>query len=350
MRQDALLGWYDARRRALPWRAEGLDPYRTWLSEIMLQQTRVDVVVGYYERFTARFPTVTALADAPLDDVLTLWSGLGYYARARNLHAASKVIRDEHGGKFPSEPDAVRALPGVGRYTAGAILSIAFGKKEPLVDGNVVRVLARMRMIEGHAKAKPLHDECWRVAAELVAEVERPGDFNQALMELGATVCTPASPKCGECPVAESCRARAEGKVAEFPAKAPKAKRKHRVVDAALVMKGGRVLLVRRPDKGLLGGMWELPSAERGKGKAARAGEGLAVPGLVPGLDLRVGERAAATEHTFSHFDMTLEAFACEATGTVAASAEAARWVAREELVSYGIGAAMRRVLEAALK
>lgn len=348
MRQDALLSWYDARRRELPWRAAGLDPYRTWLSEIMLQQTRVDVVVGYYERFTARFPTVVALADAPLDDVLTLWSGLGYYARARNLHAAAKTIRDEHGGRFPSDPDAVRALPGIGRYTAGAILSIAFGMKEPLVDGNVVRVLARQGALEGHAKAKPLHDACWAIAADLVEDVDRPGDFNQALMELGATVCTPVNPKCGECPVTESCRARESGRAAEIPAKAPKAARKHRVVDAALVLRGERVLLVRRPDKGLLGGLWELPSAERAKKRPA--GEGLAVPGLVPGLDLEVGEKKAATEHTFSHFDMTLEAFACEATGSVAASNDIARWVAREELVSYGIGAAMRRVLEAALR
>ena len=339
----ALLAWYDARKRDLPWRGEPVDPYRVWISEIMLQQTRVDTVIGYYERFLARFPNVTALADAPLDAVLSLWSGLGYYARARNLHRAARHIRDEHGGVFPSDPEAVRALPGVGDYTAGAILSIAFGRPEPLVDGNVVRVLARVHGLPGHTKDAALKRTCWEIAGGLVPR-RRPGDFNQALMELGATVCTPSSPRCDACPVRDGCAARAGGDPEATPAPPPRAKRPHRRVDCALVERGGAVLLVRRPEEGLLGGLWELPSAAR----RGRPGAALA-PSIGEALSLRVrtGRRVARVRHAFSHFDMTLEAFACEASGEIATNAPA-RWVSRESIADYGMSAAMRRALEAA--
>lgn len=340
MNASRLLAWYDERKRELPWRRTPVDPYRVWISEIMLQQTRVDTVIGYYERFLARFPTATALADAPLDDVLALWSGLGYYARARNLHRAAKKIRDEHRGVFPSEPDAVRALPGIGAYTSGAILSIAFDQREPLVDGNVIRVLARLRSLPGHPKESRLKNACWEIARALVP-AERPGDFNQALMELGATVCTPRSPRCDACPLSRACLAREEGRAEEIPATPPKTKRPHRRVDCALIARGEQVLLVRRPEEGLLGGLWELPSAPR-RGKA-----GAALPDAIAaalGVSVSVGARITTVEHAFTHFDLTLDAFACEASGDPASPA---RWVAREELTAYGIGAAMRRVLEA---
>lgn len=341
MTPQALLEWYDANRRDLPWRASP-DPYRVWISEIMLQQTRVETVVGYYRRFLERFPTVLALADAPLDDVLALWSGLGYYARARNLHRAARAIQDRHDGVFPSDPDAVRDLPGIGDYTAGAILSIAFGRREAVVDGNVIRVLSRLRALEGNPKETRLKNACWEIARSLVP-ADRPGDFNQALMELGATVCTPSSPGCGTCPVAAGCEARALGRPESFPARPPKTKRPHRRVDCALVDRGGRLLLVRRPDEGLLGGLWELPSAPRkGKGGAS-LGEALAPLGLAAHETI---VRIASVEHAFTHFDLTLDAFACEAAGEVVPGSPA-RWVAREELAGYGMSAAMRRVLEA---
>ena len=335
-----LLAWYDERKRDLPWRRTPIDPYRVWISEIMLQQTRVDTVIGYYERFLARFPTVNALANARLDDVLALWSGLGYYARARNLHRAAQRIRDEHAGRFPDDANAVRALPGIGDYTAGAVLSIAFGRREALVDGNVIRVLARVRALAGNPKESRLKNACWDLARALVP-AERPGDFNQALMELGATVCTPRSPRCGECPISRACSAREQGRAEEIPATPPKAKRPHRRVDCAVIARGDRVLLVRRPDEGLLGGLWELPSApKRGRG-------GATLPEAIAdalGLAVSVGRRAASVEHAFSHFDLTLDAFACEASGEVRDAA--GLWVARENLAAYGMGAAMRRVLE----
>ena len=339
---EALLGWYDRVRRDMPWRRTK-DPYAIWLSEIMLQQTRVETVIAYWTKFMAKWPDARALANAPLDEVLAAWAGLGYYARARNLHVAAKKIRDEHGGVFPADAESVRALPGVGRYTAGAILSIAFNKPEPLVDGNVVRVLSRLYALEGHAKDPKLHAECWAIA-ELVLSLKRPGDFNQALMELGATVCTPSKPKCDSCPVAPSCHAREQGRQEEIPATPPKAARKHRTIEAAFVERDGAILLVRRPDEGLLGGLWEMPSAERDGEPGAAAAKAL----VNLGFEARPGERVASVEHTFTHFDMTLEAFACEPSGSVKPGA--AEFVLREKLADYGMGAATKRAIEAALE
>jgi A/G-specific adenine glycosylase len=340
---NLLLAWYDLNKRDMPWR-RSRDPYAIWLSEIMLQQTRVDTVVAYWTKFMTRWPAITDLADAPIDDVLAMWAGLGYYARARNLHATAKKVRDEHAGRFPSDPEAVRALPGIGRYTAGAILSIAFGQAEPLVDGNVIRVLARVHALKGHAKETALQKRCWELAGDLVPKA-RPGDFNQALMELGATVCTPSNPKCSTCPIAAACLAREQDRQHEIPGVPPKAKRPHRHVDAAFVVRDGAILLVRRPDEGLLGGLWELPSAERSSKEAP--GSALAATLKSLGLRATTGDRVASVDHAFSHFDMTLEAFACEAGGRVSKS-ETVRWVAREKLADYGVGAATKRAIESA--
>jgi A/G-specific adenine glycosylase len=206
--RGALLSWYDENRRDLPWRAgPGVapDPYRVWISEVMLQQTRVETVRPYFERWMLRFPTLHALAAAPSEEVMKAWEGLGYYSRARNLHAAVREVSDRFGGEIPDDPAAFRALPGVGRYTSGAVLSIAFGRPEPVVDGNVRRVFARLA-----DDPAPADRRLWEMAGEIV-EGERPGDLNQALMELGATVCTPRSPRCGACPIAPHCAARAVG-------------------------------------------------------------------------------------------------------------------------------------------
>ena len=252
----ALLEHFDAHQRDLPWRATD-DPYAVWVSEVMLQQTRVETVVPYYERWLDRFPTVEALADADLDDVLREWQGLGYYSRARNLHKAAAMVR-EQAGAFPTDYTSLRTLPGIGEYTAGAVASIAFGERVPAVDGNVRRVVARLY---------DLPDPTTRDIRERVEPLipdERPGDFNQALMELGATVCSPRSPDCHRCPVRRWCEAQARGVQEERP----RPRRRTPIPEeteetAVLVRPDGRALLVRRPEDGLLGGMWEFPGDNR---------------------------------------------------------------------------------------
>ncbi|HET8654322.1 MAG TPA: A/G-specific adenine glycosylase [Longimicrobiaceae bacterium] len=306
-----LLAWYDGNRRDLPWRAapgEHPDPYHVWLSEVMLQQTRVETVRPYYARWLERFPTLRALADAPLDDVLKAWEGLGYYSRARNLHRAVREVADRHGGEVPDDPGAFRALPGVGRYTAGAVMSIAFGREEPLVDGNVRRVLARLMDV-----AEPSEAELWRWAAALVPG-QRPGDLNQALMELGATVCTPRAPACGACPVREHCAAFAAGTQEERPRrkKARPLPREHQAV--AVIERGGALLLARRPTDARLGGLWEFPGALRLPGEStATAAERAARETL--GLEVRAGEPVGVVEHTFTHVRVTYDAVRCALLG-----------------------------------
>lgn len=266
-----LLAWYRRRRRDLPWR-RSRDPYRVWISEIMLQQTTVRAVVPHFERFVRRFPTVRTLAAARLADVLAAWSGLGYYGRARRLHeAARRVVRD-HGGRFPRRLEDAMALPGIGRYTAGAILSIARGERLPVVDGNVARVLARLFLLRGPRSAA-LDRRLWAAATDLVAVAGTPGDLNQALMELGATVCAPRDPRCAECPLRRRCRARAAGLQERVPpprraARAPLLVR----ADVAVVARGGRLLLRRRADRTLMHGLWEFPTIDAGG-----AGDGLRV-------------------------------------------------------------------------
>ncbi len=256
-----LLDWYDRHRRRLPWRAEpgeAPDPYRVWLSEIMLQQTTVPVVAGYFRRFLERWPTLEALAAAELDEVLHAWQGLGYYARARNLHACARAVLADHGGRFPADEKALKALPGIGRYTAAAIAAIAYGRPATVVDGNVERVMARLRAVETPLPAaKPaLH----ALAAALTPRT-RPGDYAQALMDLGATVCTPRKPGCLACPWQGACEGRARGLAESLPRRARKRPRPLRHGVAFWLMRAdGAVLLRRRPEEGLLGGMIELPS------------------------------------------------------------------------------------------
>jgi A/G-specific adenine glycosylase len=250
---SALLDHFDAHRRAMPWR-ETSDPYAIWVSEVMLQQTRVDTVVPYFRRWLEKFPDVDALAGAPLDDVLKAWEGLGYYSRARTLHRAAGVVRERYGGRVPSDPDELRELPGVGEYTAGAVASIAFGVRTPAVDGNVRRVRSRLHDLED-----PRPSRIRELAAELVP-AERAGDFNQALMELGATVCTPRSPSCDTCPVAAWCRARERGTQELRPRPRSAGRIPVEAVRTAVVVRGDdALLLVRRPAVGLLAGLWEFP-------------------------------------------------------------------------------------------
>jgi len=292
-----LLSWYEDARRDLPWRRTS-DPYAIWISETMLQQTRVDTVIPYYRRFLREFPTVALLAEAPAEQVLALWSGLGYYRRARMLHAAAKRIEREHGGSLPSNLEELRRLEGVGAYTAGAVASIAFGRRAAVVDGNVARVLARLFAVEEDIRSARGSARVWRLAEQLVPHGDGdPGDWNQALMELGATVCSPRDPKCESCPVQKHCQGRARGIAARLPRVAskrpPKAVRRAAIVLAST----GAVLLARRRTDALFGGLWEPPSVD---GEMSTLAARL---GVDEGALTHVGE----VVHVLSHRRMTVD-------------------------------------------
>jgi A/G-specific adenine glycosylase len=293
-----LLGWYATAARDLPWRWTD-DAYRIWVSEVMLQQTRVEVVRGYYERFLADFPTIEALAAAPLDRVLARWSGLGYYQRARSLHAAAVECRDRYGGQVPRRAEQFGSLKGVGPYTTAAVLSIAYGVPLAVVDGNVIRVLARLAALPGHRKSTELKTVVTELAGILLAP-RRAGDFNQALMELGATVCTPANPSCDRCPLRSLCAARATGEPVRWPQPAPRQPVRLVHWHAAVVRRRGRILLVRRAaDRGRFRGMWELPwGADRFEGIAGRYGIELTSRAVVGSVRHQVmNERMTVTVH-----------------------------------------------------
>jgi A/G-specific adenine glycosylase len=306
--REKLLAWYRANRRDLPWRRTR-DPYAIWISESMLQQTRVETVLPYYERFLARFPDVETLAGSELEDVLGLWTGLGYYSRARNLHRAAKAVVEQHGGALPDDPEALRALPGIGRYTAGAVASIAFDRPEPIVDGNVARVLARLHEIRDEIGGRDAQKRLWEEAAAL-AQGPDPGALNQALMELGATICTPRAPRCIACPIMDACLGLRAGDPESLPRKAPKARAREIEAAAGLVVRGGRALAVRRPEAGLLAGMWELPGGELEAGEGAA---GALARTLAERLGLQFAEARllGSIEHVFTHLRLRLHVFDC---------------------------------------
>ena len=256
-----LLAWYDQYRRDLPWRRTK-DPYAIWVSEIMLQQTQVDTVLPYYRKFLKTFPSVGHLARAPIEKVLSLWSGLGYYSRARNLHRAAQAVLANHGGNLPDTREAILKLPGIGRYTAGAILSIAFDRPEPILDGNVIRVFTRLFAIQKDPKKSEIQKQLWDLAVKCV-QCKRPGDLNQSLMELGALVCTPKQPCCDLCPLRNRCKAYAQGCVEDLPIKSKKTKSVSTTHAVALVAKGRQWLLAKRPASRHLGEMWEFPQMEK---------------------------------------------------------------------------------------
>jgi A/G-specific adenine glycosylase len=335
-----LLGWYAAARRDLPWRRTR-DPYAIWVSEIMLQQTRVDTVMPYFERFMARFPTPLALAEAPEDEVLAAWSGLGYYRRARMLHAGARAVAAQ--ATMPSTRDTLLELPGIGRYTAGAIASIAFEEPVGLVDGNVARVLARVFLLEddmrraGMKRAEEL--------AETLVPKNAPGDWNQALMELGATVCVPRSPSCGRCPIAASCRALAMGRVHELPVMGEKAKPKPVRVQALVARtKDGRVLLARRRAGGLFAGLWEPPLA---------LGDETTRAELLARFALRTSTLAGQVTHVLSHRRMTVDVMSGDLVRAPSAAGlpddyEAAGLFDEAGLEALGVSKLARKILAAA--
>jgi A/G-specific adenine glycosylase len=316
-----------------------VDPYRVWLSEVMLQQTRVEAVKPYYARWLERFPTLAALAEAPLDEVLKAWEGLGYYSRARNLHRAVREVAERYGGRVPDDPADFRALPGVGRYTAGAVMSIAFGRAEPLVDGNVRRVFARWT-----DDPDPREAELWAMAEALVPG-ERPGDLNQAIMELGATVCTPRAPRCGVCPVRDFCAAYAAGTQEErpLPRKAKPLPREEEAV--AVVERDGLLLLSRRPTDARLGGLWEFPSTPIAPGESAAAAAERGVRERL-GIEIRALEPLAVVEHTFTHVRVAYRALRC---AWLAGEGEPRddgvfAWVPPEALERYALPLAQKRI------
>jgi A/G-specific adenine glycosylase len=339
---QALLAWYDRHRRNLPWRAKPgarMEPYKVWLSEIMLQQTRVETVARYYEKFLAKFPTVEKLAKAPLGDVLKTWAGLGYYARARNLHACARVVAKEHGGKFPGTEESLRELPGIGGYTAAAIAAIAFGRKAAPVDGNIERVVARLFKVKTPLPAaKP---ELQRLAASLVPR--RAGDFAQGMMDLGSMICTPKNPSCLLCPWNDVCAAHLTGEPEAYPRRMPKAEGKLRKGAAFVVLReDGTVLLRRRPRRGLLGGMSEVPNAEW----SANFDEKSAV-GAAP-LKTRWHRKPGYVRHVFTHFPLELSVYVAKVPAETAAP-KGARFAKLTKLDSEALPSLMRKVIAHAL-
>jgi A/G-specific adenine glycosylase len=344
-----LLKWYRAHADALPWR-ENQDPYRVWFSEIMLQQTQVTTVIPYYERFLAAYPTVFDLAAAERDSVLKMWEGLGYYSRARNLHRAAKIVAEEYGGEFPNTAEALQELPGIGRYTAGAIASIAFDESAPVLDGNVIRVFARLFDISEDVSQTKTKNDLWNIA-EVLVPAKNPGDYNQALMELGRTVCKPRNPLCEECPIRDYCRAYAENLQNERPVKKKRAPTPHYDVTAGLIRNGdGQLLIAKRLDDALLGGLWEFPGGKQEDGEslpeclARELQEELAIV-------VEVGAFFVKVKHAYTHFKITLHVFECTflPEGGAPQAIECAdwRWIAEDELEQYAFSAADRQVIAA---
>jgi A/G-specific adenine glycosylase len=333
-----LLAWYDVHRRVLPWRAQSgkrADPYRVWLSEIMLQQTTVQAVAAYYRKFLARWPDVKALAKAPQDEVLAAWAGLGYYARARNLHAAAKIVAGEMGGKFPGSYDALRALPGVGGYTAAAIAAIAYDEKQAAMDANAERVIARLFAVR---TALPQGKKEMHAHAQALVP-ERAGDFAQALMDLGSAICTPRRPACPNCPLFADCEARKLGIQELLPVKAPKMARPLKR-GAAFVVRdaSGAVLLVKRPDKGLLASMLEPPLGPWAEDFPSGARALKQAP-----FEAQWKKRPGIVRHGFTHFELETEVYVAEVTRRPRFKGD---WIAPERLGAVALPTVMRKIVE----
>jgi A/G-specific adenine glycosylase len=344
--QAPLLEWFRREQRDLPWRRTP-DAYAIWVSEIMLQQTQVATVIPFFERWMARFPTVQALAEADEHDVLHAWQGLGYYSRARNLRLGAQQVLERHGGRVPDNVPALLELPGVGRYTAGAIASIAYNVPAPIVDGNVIRVLARLFALRGDPAKAPVKNRIWELAEALIPEGEAR-DFNPALMELGARICSPVNPRCASCPVAKACEARRLGIQERLPETAPRPQVTAVSMVAALAWRAGRVLVVqRRADEVRWAGMWQFPNAELLAGEARESGVRRAMFAAA-GLEVVPGERATVVRHGVTRFRITLEAFHCtplpgepEARGC-----QAWRWAGAEELEGLALPKAHRTIAD----
>lgn len=332
-----LLDWYDDNQRRLPWRGQA-EPYAIWVSEIMLQQTQVETVIPYFERWMKRFPTLADLAKASQQEVLQVWEGLGYYSRARNLHRAAQQVMDEYGGEIPADRHKLESLAGIGRYTAGAIASIAFQQDEAVLDGNVRRVFSRLFDITLTPTSSAGNRLLWNLARQYLP----PGNaenYNQALMDLGALICTPHQPACERCPLEDLCQARALGVQEERPVAKVRPAIPHHTVTAAIIWREGRVLITRRPPQGLLGGMWEFPGGKLEPGEELTNCLEREIKEEL-GVGIAVGQAFGIFHHAYTHFRVTLHAFYCELTNGEPQLPEATElsWVKPDELCNYPMG------------
>ncbi len=342
---EHLVSWYAVHQRNLPWR-HTQDPYSIWVAEVMLQQTRVETVLAYYSRFLTLFPTVESLATAPVDDVLKAWEGLGYYARARNLHAAARLVMKELGGLLPQTPEELRHLPGVGHYTAAAIASIAFDQDVIALDGNLRRILCRLFAIDDDPK-RPGTQRTLRELANVMSPSGQASDFNQALMDLGATICAPSNPRCQLCPLLDGCRAKREGIQNMLPIRATRTHRPHRDVTAGVIWDGnGRFLIAQRPYESMLGGLWEFPGGKRRPGEELRDCLHREIHEEI-GIDIQVGDLLCTFDHSFTHFHMTLYAYQCRWSGgkPQCLGCEALHWVTLKELDAFAFPVADQRII-----
>lgn len=339
----ALLAWYARHGRVLPWRGE-TDAYKIWVSEIMLQQTRVETVIPYYTRWLERFPTLAALASASQQEVLQAWEGLGYYSRGRNLHRAAGEVMVKHGGNLPASLEELRRLPGIGEYTAAAIASIAFGRDAAALDGNIRRVLARLFDLQSALKS-PEFEQQVRELAQALLPPGRAGDYNQALMDLGATLCTPRTPGCARCPLMDFCLARQRGVQEQRPVREKHPPVPLYTVTAAIIRRDGRLLLARRPQQGLLGGLWEFPGG--------KVEEEESLPACLQrelreelGVEVTVGEELGIFRHAYTHYRVRLHAFSCTLVSGEPQPIQpsALAWVSPQELDSYPMGKIDRQI------
>jgi A/G-specific adenine glycosylase len=344
--QDRLLTWSDAHRRHLPWRGER-DPYRVWVSEVMLQQTQVDTVIPYYHRFLARFPTLRSLAEADLDEVLKVWEGLGYYARARNLHRAARRVMEHHGGQLPPDRGALLALPGVGPYTVGAILSLAFGQDAAVLDGNVRRVLSRLFAIDGDPRSAATRQRLWDLAEALLPPGQA-GRFNEALMDLGATVCTPREPRCVDCPLSEVCQGYQGGGPERYPTRVQRRPRPHYDVAAGVIWRGDQLLISKRYTDDLLGGLWEFPGGKRESRETLEECLAREIREEL-GIEIAVGVPMMSVRHAYTHFRVTLHVYHCRYLSGEPQALGCAdwRWVCPDGLDDFAFPAADRRIIAA---
>jgi A/G-specific adenine glycosylase len=359
---NRLLVWFRANARDLPWRHDR-SPYRVWLSEMMLQQTQVETVIPYFHRFLERFPTIEDLAAAPLGDVLKLWEGLGYYARARHLHQAAKVIVDERHGEWPRTVEGLLTLPGIGRYTAGAIASLAFAVDASVLDGNVIRVLCRLFAIERDPKDAKVREELWQLAEALLpsprlGEAAKgvgvrggAGEFNEALMELGALICTPRHPRCDACPLAKTCEAKKRNLQDRLPIKSKRKPLPHYDVTAAVIRKNGRFLIAQRPLGGRLGGLWEFPGGKVETGETLPQCLRREIKEEL-GLRIKVGKPITSIDHAYTHFKITLHAFECELVSgkPQALQVQDFKWVRMSELKKYAFAKTDLRIISAIVR
>jgi len=337
--QKGLLEWFGKNQRALPWR-KAYEPYQVWISEIMLQQTQVKTVIPYFDRWMKEFPNIKSVAEAKEDKILKLWEGLGYYSRARNIQKAAKLIVDKHGGKFPSDYDDILALPGVGKYTAGAIASIAFNQDRPLVDGNVIRVLSRLFFYTQNTRLPEAEKQIWQWAKEILPK-GKARDFNQALMEFGALRCTPSATDCGACPLKSRCKAYERDMVDQIPDRGPKKESKNIKVAIAVIRKGDKVFIQKRPSIGLMAGLWEFPGGKVEKGESALKALHREVKEEV-GISIKNVKRIKKIKHAYTSFKVDLHCFEAEheAGKIELKSASDGRWVRLSDLEKYPFPAA----------